>query len=370
MTIGIDARLYSPKYTGIGRYVAEFVKHAIELDKENQFVIYLNPEEYETFQEPNERWTKKMVDIPHYSFKEQSEWNSFLQKEPVDLMYFPHFNVPVRYKKPFVVTIHDLTLHYYPYKEYTPKWSLKKQIQIWVYQFIMKMTVRHAKHIIAISENTKKDLQKEYQVPDHKVSVIYEGVPDHFSSSAPDSRLQTPNSPYLIYTGVWRSHKNLLNLLKAFKNLVDNGNDIQLVITGKKDPAYPEIPALIEELQLSDRVILTGFVSDEELIALMSGAEVYVFPSLYEGFGLPPLESMKLGVPVACSNKASLPEVCGNAALMFDPENIPEMADQVEKLLKNPKVREEYIKKGHENLKRFSWKTMTRQIIDKLRGSV
>ncbi|MDF2378648.1 MAG: glycosyltransferase family 1 protein [Candidatus Gracilibacteria bacterium] len=363
--------MYSPKYTGIGRYVAEFVKHAAHLDENNRFTIYLNPEEFETFQEPNDRWTKKKVDIPHYSLKEQTEWYSFLHNEPVDMMYFPHFNVPVRYKKPFVVTIHDLTLHYFPYKEYTPKWTLKKQIQIWVYKFIMKMTVKHAQHIIAISECTKKDLQKEYKVADEKVSVVYEGVPEHFQAeNAPSfkgSKGSIVSKPYLIYTGVWRSHKNLLNLLKSFKKLVDKGHDIQLVITGKKDPAYTEIPALIAELELSDRVVLTGFVTDEELISLMSGAVVYVFPSLYEGFGLPPLEAMKLGVPVACSNRASLPEVCLDAALLFDPENVDEISAQIGRFLKKPQLRTEYIEKGKQNLKRFSWEKMTKKILSNLK---
>jgi glycosyltransferase involved in cell wall biosynthesis len=369
MIIGIDCRLYSPNYTGIGRYVFEMVKHLIELDQENHYVLFFNEREFGEFQIPNDRWQKRLVNIPHYSLAEQWKFYRILQKEKLDLMHFPHFNAPILYKRPFVVTIHDLTLHYYPSKEYQPKWSLKKGIQVLFYRFLMGQVVKNAKHIISVSDNTKKDLLKEYSVPTEKVTTIHEGVPEHFQK-APVEGIQAVRQkfnigkPYLLYTGVWRSHKNLLNLLKAFRIILDQGHELQLVFTGKKDHVYPEIPQLIHDLHLEDRVVLTGFVSEEELVALMSGAEVYVFPSLYEGFGLPPLEAMQLGVPVACSNTSSLPEVCQDAAMYFDPKNVQEMADAIQKILKNPELRQELIDSGQKNLRRFSWKDMTSHIID------
>jgi glycosyltransferase involved in cell wall biosynthesis len=369
MKIVIDARLYSPKYTGIGRYTYELIKYLQELDTQNAYVVFLNPEEFESFNCPNEKWTKKKIDIPHYSLKEQTELYKILKKEQADLVYFPHFNVPVRYKKPFVVTIHDLTLHYYPYKEYSPKWSLKKQIQIWVYRFLMKKTVQHAQHIVAISDNTKKDLQKEYSVSDEKISTILEGVPEHFQKASEEQILAMKkkfeiNKSYLLYTGVWRSHKNLLNLISAFYKLIEQGKDLQLVLTGKKDLAYPEIPALIDELGLNERVVLTGFVSEDELISLHSSAEVFVFPSLYEGFGLPPLEAMQFGVPVVSSDRASLPQVCGEAAEYCNPEEPEDITRGVCQVLESTKRSDELIQKGTENLKRFSWKKMAGQILD------
>jgi|CXWL01.1.fsa_nt_gi glycosyltransferase involved in cell wall biosynthesis len=367
MTIGIDCRLYSPKFTGIGRYVFELAKNLIELDQENHYILYFNQPEFDQFQVPNERWQKKLVNISHYSLDEQLRWYWFLKKEPIDLMHFTHFNAPVLYKKPCVVTIHDLTLHYYPYKEYSPKWSLKKQLQIWIYRFIMGRVVKNAKHVIAVSENTKKDLIKEYSLATEKITTVYEGATFVIPTAAEESLTQKKFSitkPYLIYTGVWRSHKNLLNLIQAFKTILDSGNDIQLVITGKTDPTYPEIPALIEQLKLQDRVILTGFVDDADLGALMSGALAYVFPSLYEGFGLPPLEAMALGVPVASSNTSSLPEVCGDAALYFDPKNVQDMAEKLNQLIKHPEVRQDLILKGFKNVQRFSWKKMASEILE------
>lgn len=371
MTIGIDARLYSPNYTGIGRYVAEFIKHAAQLDKDNHFVVFLNPKEYTSFEVPNERWEKRKIDIAHYSFAEQWKFLRILNAAHLDMMYFPHFNAPVMYKKPFVVTIHDLTLHYYPSKSYFPKWSLKKLIQSFVYKFIMGRVMSNAQEIIAISKNTKRDIIKEYKVDKNNIRTVYEGVPEEFVRPRADvieavGQEFGLSKPYLIYTGVWRSHKNLLRLFEAFYQLRKRGHDLQLVITGKNDGAYPEIPQAISNHNLEDEVILTGFVSDEQLIALMSGAEAYVFPSLYEGFGLPPLESMKLGVPVACTNRASLPEVCGDAASFFNPEDVEQMSEAIRKILDDEKFAKVLVEKGHENLKKFSWKEMSQQILESL----
>ena len=369
MTIGFDCRLYSPKYTGIGRYVFELLKNLAEIDQENHYVLYFNQPEFDQFQVPNERWRKKLVNIPHYSLAEQTKFYYFLQQEKIDLMYFPHFNAPIFYKKPFLVTIHDLTLHYYPYKEYQPRWSLKKQVEILVYRFLMGRVVKNSRHIIAVSENTKKDVIKEYKIKEDKISVVLEGVPENFQKAPEETIAEMKKKfsitkPYLLYTGVWRSHKNLLKLIEAFQLVLSSGNNVQLVITGKKDPAYPEIPALIEKLSLQDKVVLTGFVSEEDLIALNSGAEVFVFPSLYEGFGLPPLEAMALSVPVACSNTSSLPEVCGDAAVYFDPRNVQDMAEKMNQLLNNPQVRQEMIERGQKNLRSFSWRKMTEKILN------
>lgn len=368
-TVGIDCRLYSPKFTGIGRYVFELVQQIIQQDLENHYILYFNQPEFDAFQVPNERWQKKLVNIRHYSLDEQTRFAWFLSHEPVDLLHFPHFNAPVLCQKPLVVTIHDLTLHYYPYKSSTPRWTPKKALEILVYRQLMGRIARKARHIIAVSENTKKDLLREYQLPQEKITTVYEGVPENFRKAS-EAEIQSVRGtfniqkPYLLYTGVWRSHKNLLRLLEGFKGVIDAGQDVQLVFTGKKDSAYPEIPEAIKRFSLQDKVIMTGFVDDRDLIALMSGATVYVFPSLYEGFGLPPLESMQLGVPVACSKSSSLPEVCGDAAVYFDPKNVQEMTDKILFLLKSSQIQQEFIEKGRKNVMRFSWRKMAGQILD------
>lgn len=373
MLIGIDARLYSPRHTGIGRYVFELVKNLGLIDHENQYILYFNEPEFSAFQPPNERWQKKLVNIPHYSIAEQTRWWFFLKNEPVDLMHFPHFNVPILYRKPFVVTIHDLTLHHFPYKSYAPRSSLKKSLQIAAYRFLMRTVVRNARHIIAVSDYTKKDLIRTYRLDASKITRVYEGVPEDWKK-ADSTAIEAVKKkfgitkPYLFYTGVWRSHKNLLNLIRAFKILLNDSADLQLVLGGKIDPAYPEIPSLIKELGLIDRVIMTDFLTDEGLVTLFSGAQTFVFPSLSEGFGLPALEAMALGVPVACSNATSLPEICGDAAVYFDPLNPEDIAKTVKILYERDSSAQPALsgveRARNDTRRRFSFTRMAEEILD------
>ncbi|MDP3976093.1 MAG: glycosyltransferase family 1 protein [bacterium] len=369
MTIGIDCRLYGLRHGGIGRYLAELVGNLSLLDQSNHYILYFNEPEFSQFSVPNGHWQKKLVNIPHYSLDEQTRFCHFLNREPVDLIHFPHFNAPIWYRRPFVVTIHDLTLHLFPHKSYVPKWTLKKMIHVFAYRLITRMVTRHAKKVIAVSQSTKSDLQHQLRLDPEKIIVVYEGAPEHFQRSS-DSEIQSVlkkfsiGKPYLLYTGVWRSHKNLLNLIQAFVKVRASGRDIQLVLAGKKDPSCPEVPCLISRLKLESDVILTGFVEDAELVALYSGTSAFVFPSLYEGFGLPPLEAMKLGVPVLCSNRSSLPEVCADAALYFDPSRPEDIAAKITQLLGDPQLAEQLTQRGTQNLTRFSWKGMAGQILD------
>lgn len=367
MTIGIDCRLYSPKATGIGRYTAQLIEQLKKLDQKNNYLLYFKHPEFEAFECPNQRFQKKLADIPVYSFAEQTRWYFFLQKQQVDLMHFPHFNVPVLYRRPFVATIHDLTLHEFPHKSYTPQWSVKKILDILAYRFLMWNTVRHARHLIAVSQSTKNDLLKHYAINPENISVVHEGVPEEFQRAAPEKISEIVkkygiSKPYLLYAGVMRSHKNILNLMAAFDLMQQEPQDLQLVLVGKIDEAYPEINSRARHS--GGAIVTTDFVPDEDLIALMSGASVFVFPSLAEGFGLPPLEAMRCGVPVACSTTTSLPEVCGEAAVYFDPKNPSDIAENVLKILKNDDFRKNLIQKGHENEKKFSWSRMAGQILD------
>lgn len=373
MLIGLDCRLYSSRHTGIGRYVFELVKNLGVIDQENQYILYFNEPEFSAFQLPNERWQKKLVNIPHYGIAEQTRWWHFLNNEPVDLVHFPHFNVPILYRKPYVVTIHDLTLHHFPYKSYNPRRSLKKTLQIAAYRFLMRSVVRNARHVIAVSDYTKQDLIRTYNLDPTKITRVYEGVPEDWKRAEPAAidavkKKFGITKPYLFYTGVWRSHKNLLNLIRAFSLLchsdrpegfLDSSADLQLVLGGKIDPAYPEIPALIKELGLSDKVIMTDFLTDNDLVALFSGAQAFVFPSLSEGFGLPPLEAMALGVPVACSNATSLPEICGDAAAYFDPLNPEDIA----KVIKESDSSARRLARN-DTSERFSFHRMAQEILD------
>lgn len=361
MKIGIDCRMYSPRFTGIGRYVFELTQNLFKIDKQNEYILFFNEPEYTNFTPPNKRVKKVLVAAPHYSPCEQTKYLWILNREKLDLMHFTHFNVPILYNKPFIVTIHDLTLSYYPGKKMN-NWFYRT-----AYHTVFKHAVNKSKKIISVSNNTKKDLQDIYQTNPEKIQVIYEGVNPEFHAAKniePTLKKYKINQPYLLYTGVWRSHKNLKNLLKAFQILKNEYSfHGQLVITGRHDPLYAnDIFNEAASLNLTNDTVFTGMVDEKELVDLYSGAQVYVFPSLYEGFGLPPLEAMQCGTPVATSNTSSMPEICGEQnAIFFNPKNPRDMAEKIFQIQSETTLREKLIQNGLQRAKQFSWKDMTEQ---------
>jgi len=359
MKIGIDCRIYSSKFTGIGRYVYELIHRLAKLDKNNQYVLFFNNPEFNDFKPPAINFKKILVDAPIYSFKEQTSFLKAIKKESLDLMHFTHFNAPIFYNGPSVVTIHDLTLSFFPGKK---KRSFLHRIG---YYLTLRSAVKKAKKVITISENSKKDLIEITKTPEDKISVIYQGVGEEFKPVKDKKRIEKTlkkyniKSPFLLYTGVWRSHKNIPNLVKAFhwiRSKYDMKN-LELVLTGKEDPFYPEVKETIKNLNENKNIIRPGLVSENELLDLYTSAEIYVFPSLYEGFGLPPLEAMSCETPVAASNVSSIPEVCGKGnVVFFNPTKVEDMAQNIYALLKNDSLQIRLVENGLKRAKKFTWK--------------
>lgn len=381
MRIGIDARLYSSSFTGIGRYVYELIDHLLKLDRKNEYVIFLNEPEFEKFHTPRKGIEKILVNASHYSLSEQWRFCRLLWKAKLDLMHFTHFNAPFLYRRPSIVTIHDLTLSLYPGKKMARFWHR------WAYHLTIRSIVSRAKRVVAVSEHTKRDVIRLLRVNPEKISVIHEGVnpmfhqiTDRHNKVAPSRRVNEVASlklglideflakigltkPYLLYTGVWRSHKNLVNLIKAFAILKHKYHfDGWLVITGKEDPWYPEVKETVREEHLEGEVRFTGLIPDEDLVLLYNGALIYVLPSFYEGFGLPALEAFACGIPVCAARSSSLPEVCGEGnAVFFDPHSAEDMAAKIASLYNNPEHMEELRKRGFTRLKDFSWEKMAKE---------
>ncbi len=371
MRIGIDCRIFSSRFTGIGRYTYELVQHFIalndELNRKHEIVLFFNEPEYKEFHPPNLAVKKILVNAPHYSLKEQTTFLHKLKKEKLDIVHFPHFNVPLFYRKPYIVTIHDLTLSFFPGRKMT-KWYHRL-----AYNLTIKNAVRTAKKIIAVSENTKRDIIENLNIAPQKIHTIYNGLSEIFRIKEPAKTAHTLKkyhikSPFLLYTGVHRDHKNLPRLIEALHILLTEKKlDLHLVMTGKSDPHYPEVQNTIEKFQLEDRVIFTNLVEEDELVDLYNAAATYVFPSLYEGFGFPPLESMRCGTPVAASNSSSIPEICGDEnAVYFDPYSAKEIADKIEILFKSPQLQAELIEKGIHHSAKFSWEKSARKTFDLL----
>lgn len=366
MKIGIDCRMYSSRFTGIGRYTYELTENLFKIDPKNEYFLFFNEPEYSRFIPPHKNIHKIKVNARHYSIKEQTTFLRKINKHKLDLMHFTHFNAPIFYKRPSIVTIHDLTLSFYPGKK------MNNPIHRMAYHLAINKATKNAKKIIAVSKHTKKDLRELLKTPEEKIEVIYEGVNQTFKPvinkktiNALKHRLKI-SGPYILYTGVWRSHKNLPNLIKAFHILK---NDYQytgkLVITGKHDPLYAnEIFHLTAELNLTDQIVFPGMIPESDLPALYSGASTYVFPSLYEGFGLSPLEAMQCGTPVAASNASCIPEICGEKnALYFNPQDPKDIAETINQILISPALQKALKEKGANKVKQYSWRKMASQTL-------
>lgn len=366
MRIGIDARLYSSSFTGIGRYVYELIAHVTKLDAKSEYVIFLNNPSFENFIPPRKGVEKVLVDAPHYSFKEQWNFCRTLWKAKLDLMHFTHFNAPVLYRRPSVVTIHDLTINLYPGRKFNNWWSR------FGYHLTINSIVNRSRRVIAVSQHTKRDITKFLKTDPSKIDVIHEGVNPQFHhiSNAPlidDFRNKNGlTKPYILYTGVWRSHKNLVNLIKAFAILKHKYKfDGWLVITGKEDPWYPEVKQTVAEERLEGEVRFTGLVPDEDLVLLYNAALLYVLPSFYEGFGLPALEAFACGIPVCAAQSSSLPEVCGEGnAVFFNPHDPADMAQKMASVYTDRAKMEELVARGHARLKDFSWDKMALETLE------
>lgn len=362
MRIGIDARMMGKGF-GIARYVEQLVLHLLSIDTENEYVLFLQNDNWNEIAH-NLPGVKKVLDnISWYTLQEQLMYTKIIQKEKVDLMHFPHWNIPYFYHNPYVVTIHDLIMFHYPRAEATTLGPVKFWLKDQAHRMLLRKVTGQAKHILTTSEFTKQDIHETLNVPLKKMTVTYQAP---FMSSQP-MEIDRPgilerykiSKPYVLYVGSAYPHKNLERLLEAWKVFEQKyGFDYQLVLAGKESYFYKRLQSII-----SHSVICTGFVPDEELSFLYKNASLYVFPSLYEGFGLPPLEAMAHGVPVISSNRSCLPEVLQNAALYFDPENITDMAQALDDGLHDEKLRQDLKEKSISVLQKYSWEILATQTL-------
>lgn len=379
MRIGIDARLYGPKHGGIGRYTSELIKNLELIDLANDYFIFLAHDNYNDYQPQNPKFKKVSADFKVYGIFEQLLYPFLLYKYNLNLVHFPHFNVPLLYAKRFVVTIHDLIISHYPSTRATTLSPLLYQSKLFMYNWIVKSAARRAKKIIAVSEFTKQDIVKHLGVKSDKIQVAYEGV--DLPAAGNDcgkvlGDLGISAGDFILYVGSAYPHKNLEKLIEAHKIIQHDRPLAQLVLAGKKNFFYErlqewykngleELPGISEAESRPDaqqNIIFTDYLSDQDLACLYQGAAVYAFPSLIEGFGLPPLEAQTYGLAVVSSDRTCLPEILGDSAIYFDPEQTSDIAEKIMSLLDNKEKRAELTKRGLENVKKYSWAKMAKEI--------
>jgi glycosyltransferase involved in cell wall biosynthesis len=258
-----------------------------------------------------------------------------------------------KFSQKYIITIYDITPNLYP--------ETHTDIITFVHRYLLPKALKTSDKVITISHHTKNDIIKHFKIPENKIKVIHLAANENYKPLNEKEIINIKqkynlNYSFILYVGTLEPRKNIPTLLKALYKLKKQGIKHKLAITGKKGWKYKSIFETIEKLNLQKDVIFTGYVPDEDLPALYNAADLFVYPSLYEGFGLPPLEAMQCGTPVITSNTSSLPEVVGDAGIMVNPYDVDELANNMYGVLTNDGLREELSKKGLERAKLFSWK--------------
>lgn len=367
MKIGIDARFFGLMGKGLGRYTQKLIEHLETIDSENQYVVFLRKENFDEYQPFNKNFTKVLADYRWYSFAEQLFYPRLLNSYKFDLMHFPHFNVPLLYRRTFVLTIHDLILVHFPTLRATKLNPLVYWIKYLGYKLAISSAIARAESIIAVSEFTKNDIAGQYPQARKKITVTYEACDDlcRISNMAPHHILEKYGiiKPYLLYVGNAYPHKNLQGLVDAFAQVSSTFPDMQLALVGKEDFFYARLKAYSAKKNIAG-VHFLGFVSDQDLDVLYRFAQAYVFPSLYEGFGLPPLEAMAKGAVVVSSDHPCMQEILGEAALYADARNSKKFAEAIMQVLSDNGLRMDMIGKGYQQIKKYSWDGMAKQTFE------
>lgn len=359
MNIGIDgSRISTNEMTGVDGYTANLVKAISKIDKVNKYIIYFSkvPKYFEI---GHQNVSTRVIPMTRFWTQIRLALECLIR--PPDILFVPAHTMPVirRPNLKTIVTIHDLGAEFLAeYHQFPQKYYLN-----WATEYV----ARHASHIIAVSESTKKDLVKQFKVDPKRITVIYEAVDaNKFSPQGIKEVEQTKKElgitkKYLLFVGTVQPRKNLLRLIEAFSKL-ENKN-LELVLAGKPGWLFEEIYEAPKKFNVEGRVKFVGYVKDDQLPALYSGAEMFVFPSLFEGFGLPILEAMACGIPVLTSNISSMPEVSGRNAVLVNPNKINEISRGIESLLKDKSLYKKLSDSGRKWASKFTWEETARETI-------
>jgi glycosyltransferase involved in cell wall biosynthesis len=372
MKIGVDAQTLLERSAGVTYYTRGLLEAILKQDKKNYydllfFRLFHKKPEYMLGRGKN--FTYKYQQIFPYKFLRYSTYvgmgvpliplELFFGKH--DLYFFPNFVEYPHWTGKSVVVIHDLSFIKVPQYVTTPN-------TIFLRKFV-SLSARRADHIIVNSEYTKGDVVDVYRVPEDKVTVAYPGVDTDWFKPLAEAEIGAVKKkyglkkPFLLYLGTLEPRKNIITLLKAYAAL-GSRSEVDLVLAGKKGWMFEEIFKTVKDLGIKDGVVFTGYVSDEDKPRLLSGAEAFVYPSLFEGFGMPVIEAQACGTPVITSDVTSLPEAAGEAALFVDPYKIDDLKNAMGKLLSSSKLRGDLSRKGLANVKRFDWGTSAKKVLN------
>lgn len=355
MKIALDLRLAGPEQGGIGRYQEKLLEHLIQLDYGNQYLVLVSAKPKTSLPE---NFQIKICHYRWYSLSEQIFLPIILWRWHPDLVHFAHFNVPIFYRGKFIVTIHDLIMTKFPSRKSSTLNYFLFAIKRWAYHLTISSAVSRAKNIIAVSKFTAQDIINYFHLNEQqsqKIKIIYEGLSD----LGKGQNVRTIDLPtkYFLYVGNAYPHKNLEFLIKTFKEFLLAYPNYYLLIVGSRSHFYNRLEQWAKSYlgNSSQQVLFPGFVADQDLICYYQQAQAYIFPSLYEGFGLPPLEAFSHRIPVLSSNSSCLPEILGSAALYFDPKSQADLLNKMEIIISNPDLKNKLVIGGLEQIKKYSW---------------
>lgn len=355
MHIVIDAR---NRRASTGRYTDRLIQHLQDIDGENNYTLLLQSSD--PFEPRSDNFSTKPCNFPQFSFNplDQIRFAWQLYRLKPDLVHFTMTQQPVLYFGNIVTTTHDLTMLRFTRASRFPVWL--HAIGIRLYSFLFWQAHKKSKKIIVPSQFVADDLATHQPFTKNKIVLTYESSEPPIT--APAKKLDGVDKPFIFHVGSPFPHKNIQRLIKSFEILNASQPELKLILPGKILGRFKNaLEAWITVSPAKDSIVVPGFISDEELKWLYENAECYVLPSLSEGFGLPGLEAMAHGCPVASSNATCLPEVYQDAALYFDPIDPTDIAEKVQAIIDNPKLAKDLVAKGHKLLPKYSWRQMAKE---------
>jgi glycosyltransferase involved in cell wall biosynthesis len=356
---------------GVGTYIRNVVRTLARLDRESDYFLIGSPAKVaECGALPPNFHSAELVE-PDDTLKGSLEFRAIVKRFGCDLVHIPHlFWVPRGLSCPYILTVHDLLEHMYGSRNAS---SMRRSLHF----YLTRRVLRKAARVIAVSQFTKSEIEKLLGIPDGRIEVVYNAIDERFlhghaSESDRDLIAQRylVNYPFILYAGAIRPHKNVVRIIEAFSALKSELQkeqkflDLKLIIIGDDLSSHPRLRRTVVRSGVQNDVRFMGFVPIEVLRIFYDVAKIFVFPSLYEGFGLPPLEAMAHGTPVVTSNTSSLPEVAGNAALLVNPENVFEIRRGLQRVLLDPVLREQMKQRGYDQAQRFSWTISVSRILE------
>jgi glycosyltransferase involved in cell wall biosynthesis len=362
MRIGINGRFLAAKRTGVQRAAYNLIKALVRVDHVNEYYLFTSAD-----QASNSDWNFPNVTVIASNIREGENsrnhlWEQFVlprlaMRHKIDILHSPANLAPLLYRGKSIVHIHDLCF------VVNPQWfSFSFRT---LYNFVIPRLARRAAKVITNSNNSRNDLLQFCNLPAERVSQVYWAVDDLFTSKdrADTAPTDWNLNDYILYVGSLEPRKNIGTLLEAYELMRSRNPELKpkLVLIGGESPLFAEVRLKVKKFK--DDILFKGFVNDDMLRAFYRRASLFVYPSLYEGFGLPPLEAMASGVPVVTTLTSSLPEVVGDAAMMVSPYNVEQLAETMANVLTKPDLRRDMITKGKEQVRKFNWYRVARNTL-------